>query len=166
MDLKSIQCEFESHQGHQLCPISPIGRGIWLRIRSVQVRILCGAPFKKTLEYSNYFRLIEFCWRRFLDGSNPSQEPSVLFLWGHSSVGESAELIPLESVEGSSPSVPTIWTDSLSGLSAGLKIQRMKVRHLLGPPICPYSSAEEQWISNPYTKVQFLLGIPFNWSRR
>ena len=63
-------------------------------------------------------------------------------LWTHSSVGESAELIPLESVEGSSPSGSTMWTDSLSGLSAGLKIQRMKVRHLLGPPIYPFSSTD------------------------
>ena len=40
-------------------------------------------------------------------------------LWTHSSVGESAELIPLESVEGSSPSGSTIYlfssTDRISG---------------------------------------------------
>ena len=28
-----------------------------------------------------------------------------------------------------------VWAGSLCGLSAGLKIQRMKVRHLPGPPI-------------------------------
>ena len=52
------------------CPISPIGRGIWLRTRVLQVRILCGAPQYIIDDDSERRELITYKVRLYLVSEN------------------------------------------------------------------------------------------------
>ena len=88
------------------CPISPIGRGIWLRTRVLQVRILCGAPQYIIDDDSERRELITYKVRLYLVSEN---NQVLLYLCRHGSTVE--QLICNQQVGGSIPSGGSIFID-------------------------------------------------------